>query len=285
MIQVKTWSKIDDVIDNFKDTEVFFEVVVNNKVIFDGETIYEILMYHYTDWSFLVRNETPETAFRRMYTTYVSEVGYNYYRAVDAMTREYNPINNYSMTESGIDGNKISDKTQTTKTDTVNGNKFSDEENTSTGQIENDNYVNAFNSDVNDAGTHSAKSITKNNDVKDVKHMTSTEEVATEDNNVRLYDYDTVGKTYTHNETDETNANNITLSYHKEDNNGNPQTVEMGSDFTNGTIHELTRAGNIGVTTNAQMIQGEIEMRKVSLINEFVQGFIREYCCYLGVEE
>lgn len=282
---MKTWSKIDDVIDTFKDTEVFFEVVVNNKVVFGGETIYEILMYHYTEWSFLVRNETPETAFRRMYTTYVSEVGYNYYRAVDAMTREYNPINNYSMTESGIDGNKISDKTQATKTDTVNGNKFSDEENTSTGQIENDNYVNAFNSDINDAGTHSAKSITKNNNVKDIKHMTSTEEVTTEDNNVRLSNYDTVGKTYTNNETNETNANNITLSYHKEDNSGNSQTVEMGSDFTNGTIHELTRAGNIGVTTNAQMIQGEIEMRKVSLINEFVQGFIREYCCYLGVDE
>lgn len=282
---MKTWCKIDEIIDNLHGTEVSFELIVNDTIVFDGKTIYEILLYHYTDWSFLVRNNTPENTFIRMYTTYKSEVGYNYYRAVDAMKREYNPINNYSMTESGIDGNKISDKTQTTKTDTVNGNKFSDEESTSTGQIENDNYVNAFNSDVNDVGTHSAKSITKNNDVKDVKHMTSTEEVVTEDNNVRLYNYDTVGKTYTNNETDETNANNITLSYHKEDNKGNPQTVKIGSDFTNGTIHELTRAGNIGVTTNAQMIQGEIEMRKVSLINEFVQGFIREYCCYLGVDE
>lgn len=282
---MKTWCKIDEIIDNFKGTEVFFELIVNDSIVFDGETIYEILLYHYTDWSFLVRNETPENTFRRMYTTYTSEVGYNYYRAVDAMTREYNPINNYSMTESGIDGNKTGNKTQTTKTDTVNGNKFSDEENTSTGQIENDNYVNAFNSDVNDAGTHSAKSVTKNNNVKDVKHITSTENVATEDNTVKLNNYDTVSKAYTKNEIEESYANNVSLNYHKEDNKGNPQTVRMGSDFTNGTIHELTRAGNIGVTTNAQMIQGEIEMRKISLLNEFVQGFIRKYCCYLGVDE
>lgn len=282
---MKTWSKIDDIIDNFKGTEVFFELIINNTIVFDGETIYENLLYNYTDWSFLVRNKTPEETFRRMYTSYTSEVGYNFYRAVDAMMREYNPINNYSMIESGIDGNKVSDKTQTTKTDAINGNKMSDEENTSTGQVENDNYVNAFNSNVDDAGTHSARSITKNNNVKDVKRMGSTERVSTEDNNVVLSDYDTVSKAYTKNEVDETNANNVSLNYHREDTKGELQNVNMGNDFTNGTIHELTRSGNIGVTTNAQMIQGEIEMRKISLLHEFVQGFIRKYFCYLGVDE
>ena len=44
------------------------------------------------------------------------------------------------------------------------------------------------------------------------------------------------------------------------------------------TEHYLKRSGNIGVTTNAQLLQQEIEVRKISLLKMYVKEFIDRYC-------
>lgn len=44
------------------------------------------------------------------------------------------------------------------------------------------------------------------------------------------------------------------------------------------TEHYLKRSGNIGVTTNAQMLQQEIEVRKLSLLRMYVNDFVQRYC-------
>lgn len=46
--------------------------------------------------------------------------------------------------------------------------------------------------------------------------------------------------------------------------------------------HYLKRSGNIGVTTNAQMVTGEIELRKISLLRMYVKDFINRYCYVIG---
>lgn len=48
------------------------------------------------------------------------------------------------------------------------------------------------------------------------------------------------------------------------------------------TQHILTRSGNIGVTTSAQMITQEIELRVVDLIDDFVKRFFDKYTRYVG---
>lgn len=47
--------------------------------------------------------------------------------------------------------------------------------------------------------------------------------------------------------------------------------------FTNYRVH-----GNIGVTTSAQMLTAEKEMRKNDIIFEFLKTFIKEVCYYVG---
>lgn len=48
------------------------------------------------------------------------------------------------------------------------------------------------------------------------------------------------------------------------------------------TQHILTRSGNIGVTTSAQMITQEIQLRVVDLIDDFVKRFFDKYTRYVG---
>lgn len=44
------------------------------------------------------------------------------------------------------------------------------------------------------------------------------------------------------------------------------------------TEHFLKRSGNIGVTSNVQLVTGEIELRKMSILRMYVKEFIDRYC-------
>ncbi len=52
--------------------------------------------------------------------------------------------------------------------------------------------------------------------------------------------------------------------------------------FHRGEQHYLKRSGNIGVTTSAQMIEQELNLRTVDLIDDFVKRFFDKYCYYVG---
>ena len=46
--------------------------------------------------------------------------------------------------------------------------------------------------------------------------------------------------------------------------------------------HALRKYGNIGVQTNAQILQIEIETRRISLLKSYVQEFVNRYCYFVG---
>lgn len=46
--------------------------------------------------------------------------------------------------------------------------------------------------------------------------------------------------------------------------------------------HYLKRSGNIGVTTSAQMIEGELQVRARDLLKEYIKKFIDRYCFCVG---
>lgn len=60
-----------------------------------------------------------------------------------------------------------------------------------------------------------------------------------------------------------------------------PTTVDG---VTADNIHKstTTRSGNIGVTTSQEMLQAELDVRKQSVIDSFIQIFISKYCFYGG---
>lgn len=67
---------------------------------------------------------------------------------------------------------------------------------------------------------------------------------------------------------------------------GNTKSIEFDggtkTGYHEGTEHFLKRSGNIGVTTSAQMIAGELEIRKRDLLREWIKEFIDRYCYVVG---
>lgn len=45
--------------------------------------------------------------------------------------------------------------------------------------------------------------------------------------------------------------------------------------------HELSRSGNIGVTTSQQMLQSEIDLRQQDLLARFCERFVEKWCCLI----
>ena len=67
---------------------------------------------------------------------------------------------------------------------------------------------------------------------------------------------------------------------------GNTKTADFDGTTHSGSYeakeHFIKRSGNIGVTTAAQMIQGELDIRARDLLREWVKEFIDRYCYMVG---
>lgn len=144
----------------------------------------------------------------------------NLKRMIDALFSDYNPIENYSMTESGADGDK-EDKTEIAPSGT-----------TSTAH---------FQTGINSSGDG------------------------------ELTDKSTIS--YENAKSTTTPSNTQSMSFDGSTYSG----------FYKAREHYFKRAGNIGVTTSAQMIGQEIELRKYcDLLADFVHNFIMQYCYFAG---
>ena len=66
----------------------------------------------------------------------------------------------------------------------------------------------------------------------------------------------------------------------------NDQSMDFDGDTLTGyheaNEHYLKRSGNIGVTTSAQMITGEVELRKIDLLKDYIREFFSRYGYAVG---
>lgn len=184
----------------------------------------------------------------------------DFIRAYNALYAEYNPLNNYDMTEKSVDMQNDGDTTRTRSTDaqhnkvtTKNGYDYStDTTADSTDRPTVENYTTTY----DDATTGRLASYSVN------KGKTTQHTTADADNNVtEVTDDMTVLNVETHSTTQMT-LDDTTYS----------------ADKIN--AHEMTRSGNIGVTTTQQMIQSTIDLYAKSLIYDYVYNFIERYTFY-----
>lgn len=156
--------------------------------------------------------------------SFIARNGENLKRMFDALYADYNPINNYDMTEQGATGTK-QDAHRTTPHGKIT------------------NTATAYQTGVNSTG-----------------------------------DGALTGKTVT--ETQYTNADSETEYDNTMSIKNNDDVAETG--YHRGEQHYLKRSGNIGVTTSAQMISQELQLRVVDLISDFVKRFFDTYCYFVG---
>lgn len=314
----KVWVKIGDVITTLEQT-TYFQLEVGGEIIFTNSQVWNELDYKYSEFSFLARQfETYATRFTTLYAQYCTNMGEQYARMLDAITRKYNPINNYEMIESGADGRKQSKKTDAENLNSVSATKnagYSSKRNgtqditksgTETHDIsydedqETNRYENAFDSGISAEGTHVSKDVTSIPGYTDETSFTGRTDSTTFTDFGDEYTYEnnesqsiTVGEKEISgtgniatagqaiNERTEEYKNDVSVSAKKQNADGTESTLELGSNFTDGSMHVFTRSGNIGVTTSMQMVSGEMEREKLNLLKMWVHGFIYEYCTYI----
>lgn len=154
-------------------------------------------------------------------------------------------------TQSGSDALAMTGTVTNTGTDTVA--TSGTDSVTKSGNIVNETDVAGFNAPQ--SFTNDTKNTETYNNVKDKTDFGKTET-------------DTKNLTETHNRTD-------TTTYGKVD-------TQSGTDATNDdTLRSLRVHGNIGVTTNNQLINQELEMRMSSLAEMLLDNFINDYTFYV----
>ena len=203
---------------------------------------------------------------------------------------EYNPINNYNMVESEtieVDTSNSGTNTgtiNTSNTGTITDSKtntgtktiVTDKDTTNTGTQTNsgsgqeDNDVFGFNSSVavgSDVTTNSNSS-TRTDNLASTDDITETETLNLADSNTKTLN------------TTDLETLNLADSNTKTLNTTDLETQNLAHSDTGSTdtTRELTRVGNIGVTTTQQMLESEIELWKWNFFKQVFED-IDSICC------
>ena len=231
-----------------------YDVDENENVLFSGAPLYEYFIMKYGDYDYSYSGLFGAIeSFRISFETFKTRNQNNLNRQYQALIAEYNPIENYSMTESGTD-------TKTgTDTETKSGSR-----------------------DLTQNGT---RTLANNDGQTTTGNLTDS---ASETETHNIFGFDSANAVPADSSI-RANSTTTTFSNTQTETFTNYGTTETFTDYENETeyntetAHEMTRAGNIGVTTSQQMIQSELEIRVHDIACEFLKKFADEYLHYIGV--
>lgn len=191
----------------------------------------------------------------------------------NAFNIEYNPIENYSMIENETIGETVDNSETHTGTSTVIMTGTDTETHTGTDtEIHTGTDTNARTGSENETHTGTDNITHSGNTENEISAFNSSDYVDNSKDSINTSDNETrnLSDSKTYNNLTDTETVNLTdaIQYGKtetETRNMSDATTRNLSDSFDGQKdieRELTRSGNIGVTTSQQMLQSEIELRK-----------------------
>lgn len=240
---------------------------------------------------------------RKRVTNLINVRKYQYSKLYATTLLEYNPIENYSMTETGTDTNS----TNGTKTDTLGGytdttsgtdtTTLTDSKTENIGTYEDINHsvtgtdygkmtTNESNVTTNTgAETHERKVAPFDSDTYAEQELTTDSfkdrKTIAENETIVANRTDTVTKndTITGGARENTYTTNSTNSLqHGMQENISERSNSYTDDSTSTTTHEFKRAGNIGVTTSQQMLESERDIAMFNFIGIVAHDIIKSIC-------
>ena len=247
--------------------------------------------------------KTDANVIRKRVTNLINVRKYKYTRLYDTTLLEYNPIENYSMTEEGTDttsasGTKTddlgaySDTTSGTDTNTITDaktEKIGTYEDAITSTTTNDiaKMTTTTKNDTINTGseTHERKIAPFDSDTyseqelntdtfKDRKNSTNTETIASPHTDTTTKRDTTTGgareNSYTTSTTDELQ--------HGMSHNISSRSNLYTDESSGTTTHKFTRSGNIGVTTSQQMLESERDIALFNFIGIVAHDIIKSIC-------
>lgn len=204
----------------------------------------------------------------------------NAQRLIEAMGLVYDPIANYDKKSDIITGQRVDGSTATT---TPFGEKVNEREETGsykdsksiTGTESNErsfeNYQNTVENDVTTYENTNYRPDTKSTDTQTGSY--------TDTKSFDNYKEDTE-RTYTNHKITDTEKYNNHRTEVKTENTMFSKTINTDTDTWNTYDHVYEHtSGNIGVTTAAQMLTAEQEMRVKTIAELFTREFVKEHLC------
>lgn len=233
---------------------------VDSSVMYSGDLIFAMLQ-EFSQRCMISYND--ENTLLRKWQTYNAYKLPDLQRAYDALYSEYNPINNYDMTEKSVNMRNDGDLTKTRSTDA--------------------NHNSVTTSTIYDYSTTTSND---SNNIPTTKSYTTTYDNAASG---RLAGYtETTGASTQRTVADDDNANKSTVTddmhiTNKEEHSTTSLAFDNNT-YTADTVeaHEMQRSGNIGVTSTQQLIQSTIDLHARSLLYDYIFDFICRYSFYIG---
>lgn len=254
----RTWTKIIDTIGNpfsiaASWNTLLSEINLDTTAALDAFTVdYETAVSRYTD-EYIIK------IFELVYNT--NKIKYE--KLVSAATAEYNPIDNYNMIESSTDvrtpdlTNQLTLSTTTAMTDTRTTTTEGDS--TTTNKLNQTKSTTETPNNFTETSTHEVNPYDNPgfvNESKDTSVQSGTRTVAESYSGTPDETIVNAGSTVT-------NSGGTSTT-----NSGTNTTKETGTDTTE---HELTRRGNIGVTTSQQMLESEMALAEKMNIFKIIE--------------
>lgn len=257
--EYRRWETIAETITNpFESYETILSAIGldTDAALFIFSTDFESALTRYT-------NDEIKNIFNVVYLT--NKVKYQ--KLVTAATVEYNPLDNYNMSESGSD-TRTPDLKNTITLNTISA--MTDTRETSTTGNSNTNTTNKLNQVHTTTDTPNGYTETSVHSVNPYDNAGMTEE---SQDKLTQTGSRTVQESYSGDAdtTDQTVSGTSTTT-----NSGGTSTKNTGTNTqqetgTDKTEHTLTRKGNIGVTTSQQMLESEMNLAEKMNIFKIIE--------------
>ena len=247
--------------------------------------------------------KTDADVIRKRVTNLINARKYKYTRLYNTTLLEYNPIENYSMTEEGTDttsasGTKTddlgaySDTTSGTDTNTITDaktEKIGTYEDAITSTTTNDitKLTTTIKNDTTNTGseTHERKVAPFDSDTyseqelntdtfKDRKNTTNTETIVSPHTDTTTKRDNMTGGA----RENSTTTTTTDLLQHGMSHNISSRSNSYTDESSGTTTHKLTRSGNIGVTTSQQMLESERDIALFNFIGIVAHDIIKSIC-------
>lgn len=197
----------------------------------------------------------------------------NFYSLLNLASIEYNPIENYSMTETSTDTKKFDSTSKNT------GDTTTDETLTKTDNTTDTMTYDSGTTIKNTGGTTTTTNITNDDTQKKsdtIGTMVTSESVNTVNKNIGSDTIDT-STTETKNGNDKRVIGVTGTDTRKNVETLNTTNTASGNDTV---THTLKRSGNIGVTTSQQMIESSLDLiPRMNIFNEIIDSW-KQICVY-----
>ena len=250
--------QLAEMLNNWTSEQIEALVIQDSEsnTLYSGQTIYDMLS-EYSD-RFMICDEY--TGFFTKWQMYINYKLPDFLKAYAAAYSNYNPLENYSKHESGVEAIVDGDTTHTHTPDA--------EHNTKT--------------------TATSYDYTTEN-IQDGTNKPTTEHYVSTFDGVEKLESKNIsqGKTTTNNKTNNDTEQTVTddLKYTDTESHTTITATTYSGDTVTAddvTQHDLTRKGNIGTLTTQQMIDSSLDLARKSLIRNFVQDFFAIYTFYTG---